>query len=79
VNIGSRQAGRERSTNILDVPPHRQEIRSAIERALSDQEFLTSVHASVNPYGDGKASQRIVEVLSNLKLSSKLLQKQLSY
>jgi UDP-N-acetylglucosamine 2-epimerase (non-hydrolysing)/GDP/UDP-N,N'-diacetylbacillosamine 2-epimerase (hydrolysing) len=79
VNIGLRQAGRERSTNVLDVSPHRQEIQNAIKRALSDEAFLACVQACANPYGDGKASQRILEVLSNLKLSPGLLQKQLSY
>lgn len=79
VNIGSRQAGRERSTNVLDVSPHREGIKSAIKRALSDSEFLAGVQACVNPYGDGKAGQRILEVLSKLKLSPQLLQKQITY
>lgn len=79
VNIGIRQAGRERSTNILDVAHHRTEIQQAIQRALTDPEFHTQIQSCVNPYGDGKASKRIVEVLARIEITPDLLQKQITY
>ena len=79
VNIGSRQMGRERSDNVLDVAPVRSDIRSAIHRALNDAEFRLSVRDCVNPYGDGKASRRVVEVIRGLKIGPHILQKQLCY
>ncbi len=79
VNIGPRQAGRERSTNVIDVPPARGEIQNAIHRALHDTEFQSRVQACVNPYGDGTASRRLVQVLRELRIDLQLLQKQLTY
>jgi UDP-N-acetylglucosamine 2-epimerase (non-hydrolysing)/GDP/UDP-N,N'-diacetylbacillosamine 2-epimerase (hydrolysing) len=79
INIGSRQAGRERSTNVIDVPSARAEIEKAIRRALHDTEFRSCVGVCVNPYGDGKTSQRVVEVIRRLRLGPHILQKQLSY
>lgn len=79
VNIGERQTGRERSSNVIDVSPAREEIEEAIHRALYDTEFRSAVRACVNPYGDGKASRRVVEVIRGLKVGPHILQKQLSY
>jgi len=79
VNIGIRQAGRERSTNVIDVNHDRTEIKQAIQRALTDQNFRAQVQSCVNPYGEGKASKRIVEVLGRLDITPDLLQKQITY
>ena len=65
VNIGTRQQGRLRAANIIDVDHNEPEITRAIKRALYDQDFIDSVNESTNPYGDGKASKRIVTFLSN--------------
>lgn len=79
VNIGSRQDGRERSTNVIDAPHDRAAIRKAVERALTDAEFRAQVQRCVNPYGDGRASERIVETLRSIELTRDLLQKQITY
>lgn len=79
VNIGTRQAGRERSTNVIDVPPLQNEVRAAISLALKDEDFRARVRACQNPYGDGRASARIVDVLRKLEITPQLLQKQLAY
>ena len=78
VNIGSRQTGRERSNNVIDVSPARSAISEAIHRALYDTEFRSSLCACVNPYGDGEASRRVVQVIRGLKVGPHILQKQLS-
>lgn len=79
VNIGVRQAGRERSTNVIDVGHDRMEIQQAIRHALTDHDFRAQVRSCVNPYGDGKASQRIVKLLTHLEVTPDLLQKQITY
>ncbi|MEW6482422.1 MAG: UDP-N-acetylglucosamine 2-epimerase [bacterium] len=79
VNIGIRQNGRERSTNVIDVPHDKDAIVKAIKKALYDKKFLAQVKRCKNPYGDGHASERIVKVLSTIKLDKKLLQKQITY
>ena len=79
VNIGNRQEGRERGKNVIDVKHNKQEIVKAVERALTDKEFLAEVKKCQSPYGDGKASQRIAEILSKVEITPQLLQKKISY
>lgn len=59
VNIGSRQRGRERGYNVLDVAPERAEIKRAIEENYTRGQVKTS-----NVYGDGHAAMRIAEALA---------------
>jgi len=79
VNIGTRQEGRERGKNIIDVRHNKQEIVKGIEKALTDDEFLKEVKKYKNPYGDGKTSQRIAEILSKVEITPQLLQKKITY
>ncbi len=79
VNIGSRQRGRERGTNVLDVPPSRKEIASAIHRATTDQSFRAAAKSTPNPYGDGRASERIVKILEDTQLDPALLRKEFPF
>jgi len=79
VNIGTRQMGRERAGNVIDAGYNKKKINAAIKRALYDRSFIKKVKSSRNPYGDGKAAQRIVKVLSNIKITPKLLQKKITY
>ena len=79
VNIGPRQEGRQRAENIIDVDYDKEKIKSAIEKALYDKKFKEKVKKCENPYGDGKASERIVKVLSEIKINKKLLQKRITY
>ena len=79
VNIGIRQEGRERGRNIIDVGHSKQEIIEAIKKALTDKEFLDEVKRCETPYGDGKTSQRIAEILSKLEITPRLLQKKITY
>jgi UDP-hydrolysing UDP-N-acetyl-D-glucosamine 2-epimerase len=75
VNVGSRNVGREHADNVLFVNPNKVEILAAIKTALYDEEFKEKVKRCRNPYGDGKTSERIVKVLSTLRIDRKLLQK----
>lgn len=79
VNIGIRQQGRERGINVIDVSHDKDAIRKAIKKALYDKKFRKKLSSCKNPYGDGHASERIVNVLSSIKIDNKLLEKQISY
>ena len=74
VNIGTRQDGRVRSKNVLDVGYSRAEIREAITRAISPG-FRAGLDGLVNPHGDGHAAERIVGKLKETKLGEELLVK----
>ncbi len=77
VNVGARQEGRLRAENILDVPGDAGAIRDAIERCLSDDDFRDRAGRAVNPFGDGKAGERIAAVLAELSIDRRLLEKRI--
>ena len=64
VNIGNRQAGRERSANTLDVMGSKSAILNAVELALSPG-FLKTCEARENVYGDGSAAPRISSLVAD--------------
>lgn len=74
VNVGRRQEGRVRAKNIIDVDADRKSIVDGIRRAV-DPAFRTSIAGTVNPYGDGGAAQRILEVLRAVPLDERLIVK----
>lgn len=78
VNIGRRQNGRPQACNVISTGYSRNKIAAAIREAAS-AEFRQQVKKAINPYGDGQASKRIVEVLKNLDFSKQLLNKEMTY
>jgi len=68
INIGDRQAGRERSGNVIDVPCSPDAIRRAIQQATAGA-FVRKVDRMKNCYGAGHASTRMVHVLQHLKVA----------
>jgi UDP-hydrolysing UDP-N-acetyl-D-glucosamine 2-epimerase len=74
VNVGNRQRGRERAANVIDAPLERKAILAAIERGLSPA-FRETLLNLTNPYGDGCAAKRIVDVLLHLPARETLLTK----
>lgn len=62
VNIGDRQRGRLSASSVIDCEPERGSIRQALNR-LYDPAFRATLPSTVNPYGDGGASRKIVQVL----------------
>lgn len=72
VNVGIRQQGRERPRNVLDAAAETGAILQAVARALSPA-FRASLSGLTNPYGDGHAAERMVEVLSTLPPAEELL------
>ncbi len=74
VNVGFRQKGRERARNVLDAEPETNAILTKIGQAMS-LEFRESLAGMTNPYGEGRASEKIVQVLTTVPLSEELLVK----
>jgi len=71
VNAGSRQGGRERGANVIDVGYDRHEIRAALERQVSHGRY-----ASDGTYGDGTAGKQIANLLAEVPLK---IEKRLAY
>ncbi|HZC65087.1 MAG TPA: UDP-N-acetylglucosamine 2-epimerase [Candidatus Dormibacteraeota bacterium] len=74
VNVGLRQQGRERATNVIDAAPNTEAILSAVGVARSEV-FRGSLRGMKNPYGDGHAAEKIVEVLTSVPLESLLMKR----
>lgn len=74
VNVGTRQRGRARGSNVVDVDYRRTSILEGLQRAL-DPQFRASLRGIHNLYGSGGASEKIVEVLERVQLDDKLIMK----
>jgi UDP-hydrolysing UDP-N-acetyl-D-glucosamine 2-epimerase len=72
VNVGFRQRGRERGRNVLDAQPETKAILAGIAEGMSDA-FRASLAGMTNPYGDGHAAEKIVQVLATAPLGDPLL------
>lgn len=68
INIGTRQQGRERAPNVIDVGYNKAEIVEAIKKAVFDESFRNFVKTIDNPYGDGHSARRIVDILRTINL-----------
>lgn len=79
INIGDRQKGRLRSSNIIDVQNSKEEIIDAINKALNNKDFKHKLESVQNLYGDGTTSEQIVEIFKSIKIDRKLLSKRLAY
>jgi UDP-hydrolysing UDP-N-acetyl-D-glucosamine 2-epimerase len=64
VNIGSRQGGRDRGPNVIDTGYAAADILEAIR-----VHFTNDRYPSTDLYGDGKAGQRISELLATVPLT----------
>lgn len=74
VNIGTRQDGRVRARNVIDVGYSQAQISEGIHKAL-DRQFRDSLSGLVNPYGIGDASSIILKRLKSTVLGDALLKK----
>jgi UDP-hydrolysing UDP-N-acetyl-D-glucosamine 2-epimerase len=71
VNIGTRQHGRDRGPNVVDVGYNRGEIAAAVRSQMRHGRYPSN-----NLYGDGKAGGRIASVLAEAPVK---VQKRLAY
>ncbi len=71
VNIGTRQMGRERGGNVIDVEHGREHILDAIQKQL-----LNGRYPSDPMYGDGHAGERIANILATCQVK---IQKRILY
>lgn len=72
VNIGSRQAGRQRGLNVIDVDLYEREL---IEKAVTSQFNNTDRH-TCEIYGDGLSANRIADILATFEFN---IAKKLTY
>ena len=67
INIGDRQRGRLQATSVINCEPNRLSIAAALKR-LYDADFQMGLKQTINPYGEGGASQKIVATVESTAL-----------
>ena len=77
VNIGSRQEGRLRANNVVDVGYDSAAIVTVIRHCLSEESFRANCRSCDNPYYLGGAGVQIAKVLAAVPLGQKLLRKRM--
>lgn len=65
INIGNRQKGRKYADSVIHCSAMQNDIKLAIEKLFSD-DFQLVLNTVKNPYGDGGASEKIVEIIRQL-------------
>lgn len=75
VNIGSRQDGRLRAKNVIDVGYNKKLIINAIKKCIYDEEFKKQCVNLENPYYFGNVGQAAIKFINSVKINEKLLTK----
>ena len=73
INIGARQLGRLQASSVINCEPEEEQIRGAIIKLFS-HDFKSSLVMTSNPYGEGGASDSVVNILRDIQLD-KIIQK----
>mgnify|MGYP001439104947 CR=1 FL=1 len=79
INIGNRQKGRLHAENVEFIAHNKNKIIAAINKAMFDKEYISKVKKCSNPYGNGKSSDKIAEIIASVKIDDKLLIKDITY
>jgi UDP-N-acetylglucosamine 2-epimerase (non-hydrolysing)/GDP/UDP-N,N'-diacetylbacillosamine 2-epimerase (hydrolysing) len=79
INLGTRQRGRMQASNVINAEHDRTAIAAAIETALGGAEFRRQLADCLNPYGDGHSSERVVQILTEVPIDQRLLDKRMTY
>ncbi|MDD2894900.1 MAG: UDP-N-acetylglucosamine 2-epimerase [Aliarcobacter sp.] len=69
INIGDRQKGRIKAKSVIDSEANKTSILKSFSKLYS-KEFQELLKESENPYGDGIASRKIIEIIKNEDLKN---------
>lgn len=69
INIGNRQTGRIKAASVIDCEPEKADIEKAFAKLYSPS-FQNSLKSTVNPYGEGGASEKIYNVIKTFPLEN---------
>ena len=79
INIGYRQHGRLRAKNIIDIKKISEKKLDAAFKKILSKHFRRKISKTSNPYGDGRSSEKIVNILLNTEIRDKMIFKRLTY
>jgi len=67
INIGARQLGRLQASSVINCEPEEEQIRGALAKLYSE-DFKANLVTTTNPYGEGGASFKVLNVLRDAPL-----------
>lgn len=67
INIGDRQRGRLQAASVINCEPTRKSIQAAM-KMLYAEDFQATLKQIKNPYGDGGASEQVIQIIKNCAL-----------
>jgi len=71
INIGDRQRGRLQAKSVINCEPTRQSIATAVKKLYST-DFQINLNKVRNPYGEGGASEKILQLIKSVELGDVL-------
>jgi len=74
INIGDRQKGRLKAKSVIDCDPNYKSIKKALKKAY-EKNFQVDLNATINPYGEGLAVKKIMNVLEKKSFDDLLKKK----
>ena len=77
INIGRRQNGRYRASNVVDTNTEYNNIKNSIDIVMGD-DFRRKVGLCKSPYGLGDSTSKLINILNNHKTSQELLVKDIT-
>ena len=69
INIGARQRGRLQANSVINCEPTRESIVTALAQLYSP-DFQLSLQKAINPYGEGGASAKVVNILKHYSITN---------
>ena len=74
INIGDRQCGRLQAERVINCESTREGIAAALEQLYS-ADFLSALLHVINPYGEGGASEKVVNTLKHIVIACSIVKK----
>jgi GDP/UDP-N,N'-diacetylbacillosamine 2-epimerase (hydrolysing) len=79
INVGNRQHGRIHSDNVQYIGHDKDQIVSALKKAVFDPEYRKKVSSCANPFGDGRSAERIAGILASVDINDALINKDMTF
>lgn len=78
VNIGDRQKGRLAGKNVVHISADKKTVSRKLEELIKYDTFFKKCKKYPNPYGKGRAGEKVANFLNELVLSEKLILKKIT-
>lgn len=69
IDVGNRQEGRIKANSVFNCPYNKQEIYTLLKHVL-EPNIQSQTKNTINPYGDGNTSEKIVNILKKISLTN---------